>query len=237
MGERWRSGSLTMRPKGATRQAQSTLFNAKIKGHASLPQISHHFTVTEAPIQQLTCTAPKQDCFQRGWAHWEEEIFVLGQQPITNHESGLCNSFLDDPWKSLSLVFWRGEDGCSWTLWTTSPVSSQSCAGAEIHPVNHIMISAGATNKHSANCDIIRLFQYNHLKNCILLFYVSFLYHKTHKLAYILLLYYVVTTSNCELIELWWWKFSLLLRYPDAEAVMQTPLVVHVLRNSPHYAQ
>lgn len=59
MGERWRSGRLTMRPKGRRGRHSQLYSMQRSKANVSLPQISHHFTAAKAPFQQLYLLAQR----------------------------------------------------------------------------------------------------------------------------------------------------------------------------------
>lgn len=153
MGERWRSGRLTMRPKGRRGRHSQLYSMQRSKATLLYPKLVTISQLLKLPSNNSTylhSTAPKQGYVLRGWA-LRRKIAVLGQQPITNHEPvlpttqevGLYNSF----WMTQkSQIIWLEENGCSWTPWTTLPVGSQSRTVFEIHPVNVITIRAGRTN-------------------------------------------------------------------------------------------
>ena len=159
MGERWRSGRLTMRPKGRRGRHSQLYSMQRSKATFLYPKL---VTIS----QPLKLPSNNSTYLRSAWTRlfWGE-ITVLGQESITNHESALPKTQGASP----DYSFWMTQDGllispprpCSWTLWTTSPISGQSCAGAGIpNPVNHI-ISAGATsefqNGQSATWSVIVL--------------------------------------------------------------------------------
>lgn len=151
MGGRWRSGRLTMRPKGCRSRHSQLCSMQSSKATLLYPKL---VTISQS-LKPPSNNSTKAIFWKDG--HTEGEITILGQQLIANNEF-----ILPATWEAgFYNAFWMTQEShiasfpglLAWRKWLQlNPLGNITYQqpimhfGIQIHPVDHIVNSAGAEN-------------------------------------------------------------------------------------------